>query len=502
MKKLIALTVCFAISVASAAWKSVGTVQVADVESLIKGVTRVGEFTGNQMIGMMAATTVAQLPFVDLFGEGRDGVPFALQLFCDGDDFEYAVLYPIDKTQKEFLAEHPGKVGKDGVIALAPDAAAQGGEDDETDEVRYVKFSADGKWVAMSDKPEQLPLALKGVKQASRPMKGALVRIALNKEEMKILCGMLDKIKSKDKDEAGVKKLEEQLRDCESFACAIVVDDRGLAFRGSFAAVKGSKLAKCGLKPLAENPLAFADKSALFAYACAADCGQNSIELDTLRAVLAKYGIKTDFFAAEEKKGVVFCTLDIPAAAAYLKSASNVLEKVEWKKLGEDLQKTFEGEMAYKVENPAMAGQFAIKGYESAVTPAERMASVLPEIAGKRPYHLQIGSLYSLVLAMMPHVLNELDPKERAAFAPVMATLPPPGKGGIGGAVWREKDAHRILVRFSADEFKSFSTGFAAFAAYTAQQSTKPSKKPARKQAKKPSRQDTNQDKAKKGAGK
>ena len=497
MKKLLALAACFAISVASAAWKNVGTVQVADVESLIKGVTKIGEFTGNQMIGMMAATSVAQLPFVALFGEGRDGVPFALQLFCDGEDFEYAVLYPIDKTQKEFLAEHPGKVGKDGVIELAPD-----GDDGNAGDVRYVKFSADGKWVAMSDKPEQLPLALNGVKKASRPMKGALVRIALNKEEMKILCGMLDKIKSKDKDEAGVKKLEEQLRDCESFACAIVVDDRGLAFRGSFAAVKGSKLAKCGLKPLAENPFAFADKRALFAYACAADSGQNSIELDVLRSVLAKYGLKMDFLAVEEKQGAAFCTLDIPAAVTYLKSVSNELDKVEWKKLGEELQNSCEGALAYKVENPAMAGQFAIKGYESAVNPAERMASVLPEIAGKRPYYLQIGSLYSLVLAMMPHVLNELDPKERAAFAPVMATLPPPGKGGIGGAVWREKDTHRILVRFSADEFKSFSAGFAAFAAYSAQMSLKQPKKASKKQAKKPAKQDKEQGKANGGSAK
>lgn len=496
MKKLIALAACFAISVASAAWKNVGTVQVADVESLIKGVTKIGEFTGNQMIGMMAATTVAQLPFVELFGEGRDGVPFALQLFCDGDDFEYAVLYPIDKTQKEFLAEHPGKVGKDGVIKLAPD-----GDGDE-DDARYVKFSADGKWVAMSDKPEQLPLALKCVKQASRPMKGALARIAVNKEEMKTLCGMLDKIKSEDQDGAGVKKLEEQLRDCESFAFSVVVDDRGLAFRGSFAAVKGSKLAKCGLKPLVENPFAFADKSALVAYAIAADCGQNSIELDVLRSVLAKYGLKTDFLAAEEKNGAVFCTLDIPAAVSYLKSVSNKLDKVEWKKLGEDLQKTCEGAVAYKVENPAMSGQFAVKGYETAVTPAERVALALPEIAGKRPYLLQVGSFYSLFLAVLPHVLKELDPKDRSAFAPVVAALPPPGKGGFVGAAWREKDAHRLVVRFSADEFKSFSAGFAAFAAYSAQQAQKQPKKASKKQAKKPAKQDKEQGKANGGSAK
>jgi len=469
MKKLLAVALVAIASVASAAWEKIGTVQVADLTSLVGGITKLGEFTGNQMLGLMASSAVSEMPCIKLFGPGRENVPFALPLFWDGENFEYAVLYPIAQTQAEFLTMHPGKVGKDGVITLTPDEDDEGGA---TNGVRYVLFSQDGKWAAVSDKKAQLAPALKDVKLAERPMKGDLAKLVVGKNGMGTIRKMIAEAekKAETKDRA---KMKEVLKDCESLACGLAVDDKGLAVRGKLNAVKGSKLAACGLKPLADNPFAFAGKDALVAYAIAADCGQASIEYKAICDLLAKYGVKTDFIAAEEKDGVGRYTLDIPAAVAYFKGATNELAKIDGKKLKADFDNLFGKGDSFAVENPAMSGSLAVKGYTTAAAPAERVKAVLPEIADKKPYNLQTWSLYAIVKAVLPHVLNGLEPKDRQMFAPILATLPPEGKGGIVSAQWREKDAHRFVFRVSADEFKSVSAGFSAFAAYQMQQAMK-----------------------------
>jgi len=467
MKKLLAVIVLATASVASAAWEKVGIVQVADLTTLVGGITKLGEFTGNQMLGLMASSSVSKVPCIRLFGPGRENAPFALSLFWDGKDFGYAVLYPIAQTQAEFLAAHPGKAGSDGVITLMPEEDDEG---DATNAVRHVLFSPDGKWAALSDTKSHLPSALKDVRLAERPMKGDLAKLVVGKNGMGVIRRLIEEDEKRGKD---TKRIRGALKGCASLACGLTVDDRGLAVCGALNAVKGSKLAQCGLKPLADKPFAFAGRDALVAYAIAADCGQTSIEYGAVCELLAKYGIKTDFISTEETDGAVRHTVDIPAAVAYLNGATNVLAKIDGKSLKADLEGLVGKDGSFAVENPAMSGSLAVKDYATAATPAERVKAVLPEIANKKPYMLQAWSLYAIVKAVLPHVLNGMEPKERQMFAPILATLPPEGKGGIVSAQWREKDAHRFVFRVSADEFRSVSAGFSAFAAYQMQQAMK-----------------------------
>ena len=250
----------------------------------------------------------------------------------------------------------------------------------------------------------------------------------------------------------------------------MTIDDKGLALRGTLKVLADSRLAKCGLKPLGDNPLAFAGKDALIANAVAADCGTGYVDLTALLDILAKHGFKTDYLAVEEKDNVARMTLDIPAAVKYFTTdATNAVKKLDKDALTADLEKLIAGHETFKVENPAMSGSLAVKDYTTGATPAERIRATLPEIAGKKPYTVQIWSLYAMVKAVLPHVLNGMKPDDRAAIKPVLAQLPAAGNGGIASAAWRDKDTHKFVVRISADEFKSISAGSAAWSAYMMQ---------------------------------
>lgn len=456
MKKLLAVTTLVLTLAANAAWEKVGVLQIADVTSLVRGITKIGEFTGDPMLGLQASMGIMQLPCVNLFGPGREGVPFALSLLWD-KKHEYAILYPIAKTQAEFLQAHPGTVGADGIIELKPD--------DEDDEDRFVKFSADGKWVAFSDKKDQLDVVLQDIKLAERPMKGDLARLVIGKKGMDVF----RKTYAEAKDGSGKKRQMEMVSDAESLVIAATVDDKGLSARGTVKAREGSKLAQCGLKSLADDPLAFAGKDALIASAVAADCGQAHFDTKEILALLAKHGIKTDFLAIDEKEDVTRMTLDIPAAVTYFKAQTNLAEKVTLTSLTADVEKTVAGQDTFKVENPAMAYSLAVKGYATGTTPSARLKAVLPEIAGKKPYNVLAFSLYATIKAAVPHVLNAVKPDERATVEPILAAMPAAGNGGIATAAWRDKDAHKFVARISADEFKCVSATFSAIMAYQMQ---------------------------------
>lgn len=477
MKKLLVVLALTLSLAANAAWEKVGGIQVADVNALVTGVTKLGEFTGNAMLGLMASSSVTKLPFYRFFGPGREGTPLALIVFYNGEDFEYAVLYPVVQTQAEFLKRRPGTVDGEGVIKMKEIAedAEPGAED--FDGFTYVAFSKDGKWAAVSDKHEQARLAILETALAEKPMGGDLIRLGIGKNGMALIRKAIEVQQLKESlgaEKEGDRFLREVLGECEALVCGVTVDDKGLAVRGALKAVKDSRLAKCGLTPLADNPLAFATKDALGAYAQAKDCGQSHVTFSDLQTLFRRHGLKMDFVTAEELGGGVNrFTLDIPAAIAYFKGATNELEKIDSEKLSKDVARLVEFQESFRVENPAMAGSIAVKGYTTAATPAERVAAILPELKSQKPYQVQVYSLYATVKAVMPHVLDAMESDDRAAFQSVWATLPPEGKGGIANALWREGDAHHFLVRVSADEFKCVSTGFSAFMIYAMQNAQK-----------------------------
>ena len=72
MKKLLVCLFAAVALTASAAWQKVATLQVADVNSLVQGVNKLGELTGNMMLGTMASTALTERPGSELFGPGRD----------------------------------------------------------------------------------------------------------------------------------------------------------------------------------------------------------------------------------------------------------------------------------------------------------------------------------------------------------------------------------------------------------------------------------------------
>ena len=519
MKKLLVCLSAVVAFAASASWQKVADLQVADSDSLVQGVSKFGELTGNVMLGTMASAALMQMPGADLFGPGRDKTPMTFCLFVDDakletvladsekfdadDVLSYALLYPVRQTKAEFVKEHEGCTEANGVLRVVEDDEDDDDDEGDDDEdVRFVAFSKDGKWASMSDNPDRAKLGLEDLRLAGRPMKGDLVKLAVTPKGVSAVRRMLEKAKdeigrkAKDKDRAdalsSVKYVTDLVKGISVLVGGIAIDDKGLAVRGSVGTVKGSELAKCGLKTLEDDPFAFAPKSTLVAVAFAADCGQRTFDLDALFKVLAKHGIKTDSFLKVEEfqpgnKSVL--TFDVPAAVAYgKKEGEAIAKKFDAKALKKDLGDLTGPGDSFVATNPPASTALALKDYVSPVSASERLAAVLPEAKQKKPFSVQVFSVYSLVKAVLPSLLAQMETDDRAEVGPLVKSLPPEGKGGIGLVGWRENDRLSSLLRISADELKLLSSGFSAFSAYQMQTAMKAAKKAQgqKKSAKKP----------------
>lgn len=523
MKKLLVCLFAAVALTASAAWQKVATLQVADVNSLVQGVNKLGELTGNMMLGTMASTALTELPGSELFGPGRDKTPMTFCLFLDDVKLEkvladkakagldsplsYALLYPVRQGKAEFVKSHEGCKETDGVLRVVEDE-----EIDEDEDATFVAFSKDGKWASMSDKAAQAKLGLEDVRIAERPMKGDLLKLAVTPKGVAVVRQLIEKCQAelakqeKDGDVAdamlGVDYVMDVLKGMSALIGGLAIDDTGIVVHASVGTVEGSELAKCGLKALEADPFAFAPKSTLAAVASAADCGQRTFDLEALLKVLAKHGIKTDSFLKIEEsqpgnKSVL--TVDVPAAVAYgKKNGEAIAKKFDAKAFQTDFVNAFGKPDKFTAANPPVSSAIAIKGYVSPVSASERFAATLPEAAQKKPFSVQVFSLYSMVKALLPVLLAELDADEREGLEPLVKSLPPEGKGGIAVAGWRAKDKLNSLMRVSADELKLLSAGVSAFSAYQMQAAMKEAKK-AQKQ-KKPREQKKSQ--AKKPAAK
>lgn len=457
MKKILtAFSVAFVL-VANAEWKVIGTAQLADNVTLAQSVSKLGEFTGNAMLGMMAAGALNDLPGMAAFGPARKGAATLFPFFVENGQYEFAMLYPVSITKEAFLKKFPGAVESNGLIRA--ECPIFGNRKDVT----YVAFSADGKWAGASDKPQQARLALKEVKEAEKPLDGDMAKIRIRRR------GLDEFVKG------GEQELDVRTKDLVSQLNGVVfglrVSDKGLDFRGAVKAVEGSELSKVGLKPLAANPLAFAGKDAISVGASAENCGYESVEKswNEVKPIIEKAGLKLDWLEFVQKNAVSKFTLDFDKLIAYVKSMDGKADPKIDEKVMEELKQYMADKNAkkFKAEGPAINCEFALKGYAGKFLPAQRFAYTLPEAADKKPFSVGFFSLYSLVRAILPSVAK-VSQQKVAGLDAIVAALPEEGQGGMAYALWADKGYLRLFFRIGGDEFMAVSAGFAAFMAMSA----------------------------------
>ena len=260
MKKSL-IAICALVSfAASAAWEQAGTIKVADASTFTKAVAKLGEMTGNQMLGAMTMGFFANPPGSEFFGPMRPGAAAMLPVFIDRaaldknwDEIDnpvaFAVLYPTVQPKAEFLKAHPDAVETNGLIfvKVGPFSA------DET----YVGFSANGKWAAASDKPWQVKAALAEIAEAEKPIGGDLVRICVAEKGMaalrKALAGLTAEAKKNKQPHDN--RIEAFLAGVANFSLGLAVSDKGIDLHGTIKPVAGTYRNPDGV-PVQFRPLA------------------------------------------------------------------------------------------------------------------------------------------------------------------------------------------------------------------------------------------------------
>ena len=458
MKKsfLAVLAVAFTFAV-QAEWKVIGTAQVADTVTLAQSISKLGEFTGNAMLGMMAVGALNDLPGTAAFGPARKGAATLYPFFVENGQYEFALLYPVAITKEDFMGRFPDAVESNGLIRVTCPFNGSGRS------VHYVAFSQDGRWVGMSDKPQQARLALKEITDAEKPLDGDMAKFRIRRR------GLDEFVKG------GEQEMDVRTKDLVSQVNGVVfgirVSDKGLDFRGAVKTVEGSELAKVGLKPLAENPLAFAGRDAVFVGASAENCGYEPVEKcwNEVKPMIEKTGLKLDWLEFVQTNDVSRFTLDVDGLFACIKSMEGKADSKIGEKLMEELKQYVAAKDAKKLkaEGPAINCEFTLKGYAGRFLPAQRFAYTLPEVADKKPFSVGFFSVYSLIRAVLP-AIAKVAPDQVPGIEAVIAMLPEEGQGGMAYALWADKGYLRLFVRIGADEFKAVSAGFAAFMAMSA----------------------------------
>ncbi len=442
MKKAVLLAVLSLTFASSAAWEKVGTLQLAGAEAVSAAAAELGGFTGNPLVGMMIATKAAQLsPFADFFGPARAGAAVLFPIFVEqGKAFrtpaellaswEYAVLYPLAEDRTALLKRHPGAVETNGLWRVRMDDddfdddiddSADYAEDEVT--YNYIAFSADGKWAAMSDKPEQVRLALGEVQAAEKPMGGDLVRVRLLAEGVEVLKGWCEKTLSAatdDRARANLRRNVTLLGNVQGGAFSLAVGAKGIDVKGALRLKGGTAAAVLGKTALESDALGFAATNAVVAQALAAN---------------APFGLMfdadVDFSDLNEAKlpgGMKDLPVDLRSFR--LRVAS---EKGKFPLLIEGVEKD-------AVTKPSLAARFA---------------KTLPELSGKPLFSASAVALVPAIAAILPEYLSKLSRTERMVVGTSMKLLPKNSQTAVAAGAWREKDVLRLLLRLPADEIRA-----------------------------------------------
>ena len=459
MKRIITVAVVAAFSAfaSRAEWKTIGTVQLADNVSLAQGVAKLGEFTGNAMIGMMAAGALNEMPGSLAFGPARPGAATLYPFFVENGQYEFAILYPVSIDRDAFLKKYPDAIESNGLIRVSCPIVGK------KKSVCYVAFSSDGKWAGFSDKPQQARLAVVETAVADKPLDGDMLRV-------RILRRGLDEFAKGGEQEMDV-KTKDLVDQLESAVFGLRVSDRGLDFRGALKTRSGTELSKIGANVLATDALSFAGKDSVSACACAAGCSGEPVEKtwNEIKPIVEKAGFPLDWIEFGKQGDNSRFTVDVDKLIADAKAHEKQSDPKSGEKLLEGLGEYFSsrGQEKFKADGPAVNCETALKGYVGRYTPQQRFDYTLPESKNRKPFSVGFCSVYSVIRSVLP-ACAKASPEAFAGSEAVIAAMPAEGQGGLAYMAWTENDTLRYFARVGADEFKAVSAGFAAFAMMSA----------------------------------
>ena len=476
-----ALAAMTVFTAAAADWRVMGRLQLAPQEDLRAAVMKLSSMSGNAMLGMMLSPNI-KTPMEDELGPARAGVPVTYvglmkaaaepAAICEDpeENLEYAVVYPVTWKPADFLARYPTCVETNGMLRYVKpsrrfDDDVDDSADRDADDFVYVRFSEDGRYVAYSDRADQLAAAL-SVLPAVKAMDGDIARLAVNEYALATLAkasGYCAGQATNEVERQNLQMLSETLSGCGSIAARVRVTDAGVDFDLKGKVKAGSELAQAGLKALDREALKFADGEDVFgATVRAADCGNLNRPGQVARAwmtALANANVPvTNFLALAESGAVAKLTLDLAAAvkAATADSEPEVDEDALQAEMMKAQALLTAPHFSAKSESDALA--LALKGARFAVTPSARFKATLPEVAAKPLCVASVFSLSGLLAVGYPQLLSALPEEQVAAIRPYGAMLPAEASAGVATAVWREGDSLRVLSRISAAEVKSIGT--------------------------------------------
>ena len=479
MKKLLVLSALCAALSASAAPKKLATVQIADATSCVSAITKLGELSGMAMIGPMLSPMIVRNPVTEFFGPMREKSS-ALLIFCVPEEYagstnllehsNVTLVYPLMRTKAQFLAAHPEAVETNGlIVAKGKDSGKR----------YYCAFSKDGKWVASSEVAEFVLPALDEIPVARKPMAGDVVRV-FSTELKGLSVGMdVNAQKLDESDKLALAANQQFLKGVKLFEAGLRIDDRGLDVRGRVEVSKDSPLAKIGEATIDGDPFAFAAPDALSAEVLTAGCPARPVserDWNAIKKFLVRFGLKLDSISVAEKDGVVSTTVDLVRLMKDAKELAKDGKECPIDAVG--LCKaisTNETLFAVKTLTKPQRGQAFLKGTKATVSPSVRYAQTLPERVGKPVACASSCSVYEIVRAALPQVVEVFGEGDETLqmLKPLFAALPPAGKGGTAVAAWRENGALHFQGRFAKDEFKSLAAFYQMVAMTAAQANAK-----------------------------
>lgn len=457
MKRLLAPILAAVSLTAFASLERVGSLQVADMPSLGAAVAKVGSFVGNPLATAGMAAAIADMPLMKFFGPMRPGASMVFAVFLDRkeldanpaaalDGFQPGLLYPITISKDELVKRHAGAFETNGVVVVT--GGCFGGSSRN-----YVAFSPDGKWIGTSDHAEAAKLMLEAIPVAEKPMDGDVVRLKIDEKGVSAICAA---VKASDYADTCQMSVLESLR---SVVCGLRVSDLGIDVRGAVRFAEGSEAAKCGLKPLDAQPLAFAGKSAVVASAQAEDCGNASQitdkEREAIFALFKKHGIDlAKFYACTKTPYGYACEVDFGAAIKMFgEDAGKTFENFDAEKFMKDFAE-IKPDRPFAAKAPAYAESTSIRGYAPGWTVADRFAETLPEAAGKQPFSVGFFSLSSVLKASFSHAAALIPEEQRPMLQPMIEQLAVETKRGCAQMCWTQNGAQRFFARISADEIR------------------------------------------------
>ena len=491
-RALCAAIAALAMSAFAADWVKIGEVRIAEPASMAASISKICEMSGNQMVGAIAAAKVSEMPGVAFFGPAREGQAIEFPVFAkgrkdvEGDDLEYAVLYPVSTSKEAFMKRHKGCVETNGLVK------ARGGvlewdeedgddeeDDDEDAEFSYVGFSKDGKWAAASDKPEQVRMALAGAKD--RPFrKGTVASVLFGKKAIRQLSKALCECACDGDEKAAMAKAREILDGIEGLSASAGVYDSGLRFNASIKPVKGTKFDTLSSMPIEGRPLDFAATNSIGATVLSG-VEPGASEAYRLRAVqevlkaFAKNGLDlSPWLVAKSESGVVVFSIDLRGMIAFFASDKGKMaaEKMgKSKSLQKDIQALQKDLQFQEIESlapgkGAARSRIDMVGYSPPTTLADRFVVIFPDAASKKPFYASAAVLSGTMREIIRALMSVMPEEKKQGMIPMVAMIPGEGPGGMAAMSWRNGARIEYEMRVSADEVKSVcAVASAAFAA-------------------------------------